>query len=78
LDVRERLHAWKPGAEDVGAANDSVGVLGAFVITPVVVTAILATKGWGVAADAIFVEMVTGTERHWQLQKRNQQLAITN
>ena len=47
-----------------GAADDSGGILVAFVIALVVVTELLAAKGWGAARDAISFEMVTGRVGH--------------
>ena len=44
LHVGERLHAWEPGAEDVGAADNAGGVLAAFVIAVVVVTELLSAE----------------------------------
>ena len=44
LNVGERFHAWEPGAEDVGAADDSGGVMAAFVIALMEVTELLAAK----------------------------------
>jgi hypothetical protein len=48
----------------VGAADDSGGILAAFVIALVVVTEFLAAKGRGAARDAIYFAMVASTKEH--------------
>jgi hypothetical protein len=69
LDILEGFHAWEAGAEDVGATEDSSGILAAFPSTEVEITELLAVKGGGAAGKAIFFEMVTGTVGHESLQK---------
>jgi hypothetical protein len=64
LDVLQGIHAWEAGAEYVSAAEESGGILAASMIAEVVVTELFASKGRGAAGDAIFFEMVAGTERH--------------
>ena len=64
LDIGERFHGRKAGAEDIGATDDSGGILAAFVIALVVVTELLAAKGGAAAGDAIYLPMVTSTKRH--------------
>jgi hypothetical protein len=64
LDILEAFHAWEARTEDVSAAEDSGGILAAFVSVEVEITELLAVKGRGAAGDAIFFEMVTGTVGH--------------
>jgi hypothetical protein len=64
LDIFERFHGREAGAEDVGAADDAGGVLGAFVIALMEVTELFSAKCGRAAKDAIFFQMVTGTAGH--------------
>ena len=64
LDIVERLHGREAGAKDVGAADDSGGILAAFVIALMEVTELFSAKCGRAAKDAIFFQMVTGTVGH--------------
>jgi hypothetical protein len=64
LHVGKRVHARESGAEDIGAADDAGGVLGAFVIALMEVTELFSAKCGRAAKDAIFFQMVTGTVGH--------------
>ena len=64
LDIGERFHGREAGAEDIGAADDSGGILAAFVIALMEVTELFSAKCGRTAKDAIFFQMVTGTVGH--------------
>ena len=64
LNLGERFHGREAGAEDVGAADDAGGVLGALVIALVELTELFSAKCGRTAKDAIFFQMVTGTVGH--------------
>jgi len=64
LDIGERFHGREAGAEDIGAADDSGGILAAFVIALMEVTELFSAKCGRAAKDAIFFQMVTGTVGH--------------
>ena len=64
LHVGKRVHAREAGAKDVGAADHTGGILGAFVIALMEVTELFSAKCGRAAKDAIFFQMVTGTVGH--------------
>jgi hypothetical protein len=71
LDVGERFHARKAGAEDVGAAEDSGDVLAALLIAVVEVAKALAVKGRRTAGGAVRLGEVADAAGHGNLQKSN-------
>jgi len=62
LDIGERFHRREAGAEDIGAADDSGGILAAFVIALMEETELFSAKCGGAAKDAIYLPMVTATK----------------
>jgi hypothetical protein len=60
LHVGKRVHARESGAEDIGAADDAGGVLGAFVIALMEVAELFSAKCGRTAKHAILLEMVAG------------------